>query len=163
MISDITVSCNVKVLWIGGNHTIGEDEQLYSILTNPSTMLEILIMNYTALSSRAAIALFTALKDNNKLKELYIGHNNITDDASDTIIAALQRNSCLVGLYMENNPMTGEAIVNILNGVRDNNTLAMLYLPKYPEDISKKISLLEVVISMKRQSRGSQVKLEIDY
>ena len=69
IISDITVSCNVKELWINGNHTIGEDEQLYSILTNPSTMLETLDMDSTALSSRAAIALFTALKDNNSLKD----------------------------------------------------------------------------------------------
>ena len=39
MISDFTVSCHVKVLLIHNNYTIGEDEQLYSILTNPSTML----------------------------------------------------------------------------------------------------------------------------
>ena len=163
IISDITVSCNVKELWINDNHTIGEDEQLYSILTNPSTMLEILYMDNTALSSRAAIALFTALKDNNSLKVLNIGLNDVTGDASDAITTALQRNSCLVRLYMYHNPLTGEAIVNIVNALRGNNTLAVLRLPKCPEDIRKRISSLQEVINMKRQSRGCQVKLEIDY
>ena len=162
IISDITVSCNVKVLAIIGNHTIGEDEQLYSILTNPSTMLETLNMIDTALSSRAAIALFTALKDNNSLKELYIPINDVTD-ASDAITTALQRNSCLDRLRMDHNPLTGEAIVNIVNALRGNNTLSLLWLPECPEDISKRISSLQEVINMKRQSRGCQVKLEIDY
>ena len=161
IISDITVSCNVKMLMINGNHTIGEDEQLYSILTNPSTMLETLYMYNTALSSRAAIALFTALKNNISLKELNITINDVTDDASDAITTALQRNSCLVKLYMDHNPLTGEAIVNIVNALRGNNTLSLLWLPKCPEDISKRISSLQEVINMKRQSRGCQVNLEI--
>ena len=163
IISDITVSCNVEELAISDNHTIGEDEQLYSILTNPSTMLEILDMYNTALSSRAAIALFTALKDNNSLKKLNIDYNDVTDDASDAITTALQRNSCLVKLHMDNNPLTGEAIVNIVNALRGNNTLKVLRLPKCPGDISKRTSSLQEVINMKRQSRGCQVKLEIDY
>ena len=163
IISDITVSCNVKVLAIDGNHTIGEDEQLYSILTNPSTMLETLNMYNTALSSRAAIALFTALKDNNSLKVLNIAYNDVTDDASDAITTALQRNSCLFVLRMDHNPLTGEAIVNIVNALGGNNTLSLLWLPKYPEDISKRISSLQEVINMKGQSRGCQVKLEINY
>ena len=163
IISDIAVSCNVKVLVINGNHTIGEDEQLYSILTNPSTMLETLNMDNTALSSRAAIALFTALKDNNSLKWLDIAHNDVTDDASDAITTALQRNSCLVELDMTHNPLTGEAIVNIVNALGGNNTLPVLWLPKCPEDISKRISSLQEVINMKRQSRGCQVKLKINY
>ena len=120
-------------------------------------------MHNTALSSRAAIALFTALKDNNSLKVLYIHSNDVTDDASDAITTALQRNSCLVELYMDDNPLTGEAIVNIVNALRGNNTLAVLWLPKCPEDISKRISSLQEVINMNRQSRGCQVKLEIEY
>ena len=163
IISDITFSCNVKMLVIESNYTIGEDEQLYSILTNPSTMLETLNMVDTALSSRAAIALFTALKDNKKLKVLNIAHNDVTDDASDAIITALQRNSYLVELHMHHNPLTGEAIVNVVNALKGNNTLAVLRLPICLEDISKRISSLQEVINMKRQSRGCQVKLKIDY
>ena len=75
LISDITVKCKVKTLVITGNDTIGDNKQLYSILSSPSTMLEEPWINYTKLSTRAAIALFTALKDNNKLKWLYIDRN----------------------------------------------------------------------------------------
>ena len=35
LISELTVKCKVKVLVITGNYTIGEDQQLYSMLTNP--------------------------------------------------------------------------------------------------------------------------------
>ena len=162
MISDITVSCKVKVLWLDGNYTIGENEQLYSILTNPSTMLETLYMGNTQLSNRAAITLFNALKDNKKLKELGITYNDVTDDASDAITTALERNSCLVTLYLYNNPLTGEAIVNIVNSLKgNNNTLELLRLPTCPEDINKRICCLQEVINEKRESQGCQVKLRI--
>ena len=163
LISDIVVTCEVKELRINSNYTIGENEHLYSILSNPSTMLEELHMENTKLSSRAAIALFTALKDNNKLKELHIGSNAITDDACAAITTALERNSCLVRLDMYNNPLTGEAIVNIVNGLKVNNTLKLLWLPKCPEDIKKTISSLQEVINKNRESRGCQVKLRIYY
>ena len=164
MISDITVSCKVKELWLIGNYTIGGDEQLYSTLTNPSTMLETLIMFNTRLSSRAAITLFNTLKDNNKLKELNIADNDVTDDASDAITTALERNSCLVKLHMYDNPLTGEAIVNIVNSLKgNNNTLAELWLPTCPEDIKQRISFLQEFINEKRESRECQVKLMIDY
>ena len=146
-----------------GNYTIGEDEQLYSILSNPSTMLERLSLCDTQLSSTAAIILFNTLKGNNKLKQLYINNNDVTDDASDAITTTLERNSCLVNLYMDRNPLTGEAIVNIVNGLKGNNTLARLWLPICPEDIQKRISCLREDINEKRESRGCQVKLSITY
>ena len=162
LIRDITMKCKVKRLWITGNVTIGDNEQLYSILSSPSTMLEGLWMYATKLSTRGAIALFTALKDNNKLKVLDIAFNAITDDACDAITAGLE-NNCLVALYMWSNPLTGEAIVNIVNSLKVNNTLAALWLPKCPEDNKKTISSLQQVINKNRESRGCQVKLEIDY
>ena len=163
LISDITVKCKVKELWIGGNDTIGEDEQLYSMLSSPSTMLEVLDMDNTQLSSRAAIALFTAVKDNNKLKKLNIDLNAITDDACDAITTALKCNNCLVTLYMYDNPLTDEAIVNIVNALKVNNTLEVLWLPQCPEGTEKTISSLQEVINKNRESRGCQVKLSIDY
>ena len=163
LISDITVKCKVKKLWIRGNHTIGEDDQLYSMLSHPSTMLEELYMWSTQLSSRAAIALFTAVKDNNKLKVLYINYNAITDDACDAITTALKSNNCLVRLYMDHNPLTGEAIVTIVNALKVNNTLSLLWLPLCPEGIEKIISSLQEVINKNRESRGCQVKLMIYY
>ena len=104
LIRDITVNCNVKMLRISDNHTIGEDEQLYSILTNPSTRLESLNMINTALSSRTAIALFNTLRNNTKLKCLYINYNDVIDDASDATATALKSNNCLVTLHMHRNP-----------------------------------------------------------
>ena len=163
LISDITVKCKVKELWINDNYTIGEDEQLYSMLSSPSTMLEGLYMENTQLSSRAAIALFTAVKDNNKLKELYITNNAITDDACDAMTTALKSNSCLVTLIMHYNPLTDEAIVNIVNALKVNNTLKLLGLLKCPEGTKKTISSLQEVINKNRESRGCQVKLSIDY
>ena len=161
LISDIAVKCKVKGLGITGNPTIGENEQLYSMLSNPSTVLEALDMDNTELSCRAAIAMFTAVKDNNKLKELHIINNAITDDACDAITTALERNSCLVRLIMYRNPLTGEAIVNIVNALKVNNTLQLLWLPDCPEDTKKTISSLQEVINKNRQSRGCQVKLRI--
>ena len=163
LISDIIVKCKVKVLRINGNHTIGEDEQLYSMLSSPSTMLEELHMYYTQLSSRAAIALFTAVKDNNKLKRLYIANNAITDDACDAMTTALKSNNCLVTLFMYDNPLTGEAIVNIVNALKVNNTLQLLELPGCPEGTKKTISSLQEVINKNRESRGCQVKLRIGH
>jgi len=163
LISKLTVIYKVKKLGISDNDTVGEDEQLYSILTNSSTMLEELYMYNTELSSRAAIALFNALRYNNKLKKLYISYNAITDDACDAITTALERNSCLAELFMNHNPLTGEAILNILNGLEVNNTLAALGLSNCPEDIQKRIRSLQEVVNKKRESRGCEVKLWITY
>ena len=161
LLSELTVKCKVKRLVIIGNDTIGEDQQLYSMLTNPSTELEQLYMWGTRLSSRGAIALFTAVKENNKLKKLYIGDNAITDDACDVITTALQRNSCLVRLYMWGNPLSSEAIINIVRCLEVNNTMQILGLPDCPQDIQENIRSLQEVVNKKRESQGCQVELEI--
>ena len=158
LISDITIMCKVKKLGISGNFTVGENEQLYSMLTNPGTTVEKLYMDNTKLSSRAAIALFVSLKHNNYLKELSIAINEITDDVYDAMANTLERNSCLVLLHMNRNPLTAEAIVNTLNA---NNKLEQLGLPKFPEDIKERITSLQQVINKKRESRGCSVKLKI--
>ena len=163
LISELIVKCKVKLLGIGDNYTIGEDQQLYSMLSNPSTVLETLNMGYTQLSSTAATHLFTALKDNNKLKRLHIHYNAITDDACDAITTALERNSCLVKLSMYRNPLSSEAIINIVRCLEVNNTLQLLGLPECPQDIQQNIRSLQEVVSKKRESRGCQVKLEIKF
>ena len=79
------------------------------------------------------IALFKALKNNSKLKKLYIAYNDITSDVSDAITTALKNKSCLVALSMWRNPLwTSEAIVSLLNGLKTNNSLESLWLPKFP-------------------------------
>ena len=163
LISDLTVKCKVKELVISGNYTIGEDYQFYSIVTDPSNVLEQLYMYSTRLSSSAAITLFTALKDNNKLKWLDIEYNSITDDALDAITTALESNSCLVTLGMYGNPLSSEAIINIVRCLRDNNTLQLLGLPDCPEGVQGKIISLQEVVNEKRESRGCLVKLQIKF
>ena len=163
LISELTVKCKVKILGINGNRTIGEDQQLYSMLTNPSTELERLIMWGTRLSSKGARALFTSIMKNNKLKELHINYNPITDDACDVITTALQRNSCLVELRMYGNRLSSEAIINIVQCLEVNNTLQLLGLPDCPQAIQENIRSLQEVVNKKRESRGCQVKLKISY
>ena len=163
LISQLVVQYKVKELGIDYNYTIGEDQQLYSMLTNPSNVLEELIMWFTELSSTAATDLFTAVKENNKLKELYIDYNAITDDACAAITTALERNSCLVKLSMDNNPLSSEAIVNIVRCLEVNNTLQLLGLPDCPQDIQENIRSLQEVVNKKRESRGCQVKLKIEF
>ena len=159
--SELTVKCKVKILVIASNDTIGEDQQLYSMLTNPSTELEQLYMGRTSLSSRGARALFTSIMKNNKLKELNISLNAITDDACDVITTALQRNNCLVTLWMYSNRLSNEAIINIVRCLEANNTLQLLRLPDCPQAIQQNIRSLQEVVNKKRESRGCQVKLEI--
>ena len=163
LISELTVKCKVKELWITGNYTIGEDKQLYSMLTNNANVLEQLYMDYTKLSSRAATNLFESLKDNNKLKELYIGSNDITDDACDAITTALQKNSCLVKLSMHHNPVSSEAILTIVRCFVGNNTLQLVGLPMCPQDIQKEIKSLQKVVNKNRKSQGHHVELDIVY
>ena len=163
LISQLVVQYKVKRLWIDSNDTIGEDQQLYSMLTNPSNVLEGLFMWHTKLSSTAATDLFTAVKENNKLKVLNIVSNAITDDACAAITTALERNSCLVILSMWHNPLSSEAIVNIVRCLEVNNTLQLLGLPDCPQDIQENIRSLQEVVNKKRESRGCQVKLEIKF
>ena len=141
LISELTVKCKVKELWIDNNRTIGEDQQLYSMLTKPSSVQEKLIMVNTQLSSRTATDLFTAVKDINKLKKLYIEINAITDDACDAITTALESNSCLVKLNMYGNPLSSEAILNIVQCLKVNDTLQLIGLPKCNEDIQENITV----------------------
>ena len=151
------------MLWNSDNYTIGEDQQLFSMLTDPSNVLERLSMWGTGLSSSAAIALFTILKDNNKLKELYIDGNAITDDALDAITTTLESNSCLVILGMYGNPLSSEAITNVVECLEINNTLQLLGLPNFPYGIQQNIRSLKEVVIKKRESRGCLVKLEINF
>ena len=163
LISELTVICKVKELDISDNEFIGEDQQLYSILTDASNVLEYLNMWHTSLSSSAAVALFSALKDNNELKRLNIQSNNITDDAFDAITTALESNSCLVALTMCNNPLSNETIINIARCLEVNNALQLLRLSDCPECVKENIMSLQEVVNQKRESRGYLVELKIEF
>ena len=119
-IRDITISCRVKLLNISYNKTVGENERIYSIISDPSSMLEKLHMYYTKLSSSAAIKLFTALSEGKKLRVLNIAHNDITDEACDAIIMAM-KNTSLVELYMHSNPISEECTLLIFEALQHIN------------------------------------------
>ena len=127
-ISDITISCRVKKLNISNNNTVGEDERLYSIISDPSSVLEELYMKCTKLSSNGAIKLFAALSDSKKLRILGISKNDITDEACDAIIMVMKKNTSLAHLYMYDNPISGECSQLIVEALHHNNTLQRLLL-----------------------------------
>ena len=129
------------MLYISGNDTVGKDERLYSIISDPSSLLEELYMISTKLSSNAAIKLFTALSEGKKLRTLWIDYNNITVEACDAIIMAMKKNSSLVELSMYGNPISGECAQLIVQSPQLNNTLQRLWLLQYAEDVEKRITI----------------------
>ena len=160
-ISDITISCRVKVLDINDNKIVGEDERLYSIISDPNSMLEELYMDDDKLSSNAAIKLFTALSEGKKLRILRIRYNSITDEACDAIIMAMKKNTSLVELLMNRNPISEKCAQLIVEALQYNNTLQELLLPYYSEDAKKRISLSVEEVNKKRESRECKVKLNV--
>ena len=161
-ISNITISCKVKTLNISHNNTVGEDERLYSIISDLSSMLEKLYMNSIKLSSSAAIKLFAALSDGKKLRFLNIAYNDITDEACDAITMAMKNNTSLVKLYMYGNPISGECAQLVVQALQHHNTLQELWLPSYSNDVKERIRLSAEEVN-KRRSRNCQVKLKIRY
>ena len=160
-ISDLTISCGVKTLLIGNNNTVGEDDRLYRIITDDSSMVEELWMTGANLSSCGAIKLFTALSEANTLRVLRISHNDITDEACLTINMAMTKNTSLVELYMHHNAISGECAQLIVQALQYNNTLQQLYLNEYPDDVKEKIRSLEDAINKLREAYGYRVMLKI--
>ena len=163
-ISDITINCRVKELRISDNSTIGKDEWLSSIISDPSSMLEVLHMYSTKLSSSVAVKIFTALSEHNTLRILRIHNNDITDEACDAIVMAMKKNTSLVELRMDGNPISGECAQLIVEAIQHNNTLQLLSLPfNYPHHVKEKIGLSVEEINKNRESRECKVKLELHF
>ena len=66
------------------------------------------------------------MKDNNKLKELDIDINDITDCAIEALATALAINKSLVKLSVSHNHVSGEAAIALLQVLRSNDTLQKL-------------------------------------
>ncbi|XP_065888720.1 F-actin-uncapping protein LRRC16A-like [Dysidea avara] len=162
-INDLIIHCRVEELNINGNDTMGEDPALYNMLTHPSSRLVRLYMSYTSLSSPSAITLFTELAKGNKLKELDISNNLITDEACDVTATAMKNNTSLVRLEMWGNEISGEAAQCLVQALNNNNTLEDLWLPLYSEDVEMRIRSLQEQINENRESRGCQAKLNITW
>ena len=160
LICDIVLSCKVEVLLIRDN-PIKESTKLYTTLTHPSCMLMRLYLDNTKLSSTTARILFTAVKDTNKLKELYVSHNVIKDDVADDITEALIMNMSLVKLVMMDNPISWKATVTILQALRSNYILQELVVPRYDLEIQNRIKSIEREINKGRRSQAIQMKLTV--
>ena len=163
LVSNVALNCRVKKLVLDYNETIGENEQLYSMLSHPSTTLEVLSIYEIKLSSRAANILFTALEYNSTLKILSVEGNDITDDTCPSIANMIKLNNCLVKLWMRFNPISAEAILLILQALQFNNTLRTLRLPNHPKDVKTNIKSTEKKINKLRECQGFHVKLIIDF
>ena len=152
-LTDIVITCGVKMLNISYNKTIGQTEEFFpTILSSPSSMIETLYINDINLSTRAAIMIFTALKGKKtKLKLLGMANNDITDDACDVLAETLQVNSTLEYLYIYGNKISKEASKLILNSLRHNNTLTHLWLTYYSEDDNKQLFALHNIVNEERK------------
>ena len=163
-LSDIVINCRVRVLSIGYNKTIGQTEEFFpTILSSPS--LETLYIANINLSSRAAIMIFTALKEKKtKLKKLLMADNDVTADARDVLAETLQVNSTLEELNIHGNTISKEALRLILNSLRHNNTLTELLVPSnYSEGDNKQILALRDIVNDERKRRGCQAKLNVKF
>ena len=163
-LSDIVINCRVRLLGISNNKTIGQTEEFFpTILSSPS--LEILYIADINLSSRAAIMIFTALKEKKtKLKRLGMDDNDVTDDACDVIAETLQVNSTLEWLSIHGNKISKEALQLIVMSLRLNNTLTELLVPSnYSEGDNKQILALRDIVNEERKRRGCQAKLNVKF
>jgi len=163
-LSDIIITCKVKVLYISDNKAVGATPHFTTTLAHPSCVIEELDMSHNNYpSTRWAIELFSSLRENKTVKVLLIDGNNISDDECDVICDVLRVNNSLRVLMMYRNPITGQASLLILDALKDNNTLELLILPHYPDNNTKEITSLQQVVNKKRTRRGCDVKLKIEF
>ena len=161
-ISDLTINCRVQKLWINDNRIVGEDETLYRLITDRSSVLEELYMNSIKLSPIGAILLFTALSKAKKLRVLWIRDNDISDDASEAIIKAMKENTSLEELQMYKNPISGTCACHIVQALQNNQILQRLYLDRVSHhDWREEILALQRKINQKRKRHRCQVKLQV--
>ena len=163
-IGDLAISCRAQALSVSGNKTVGEDDGLYKVITNHSSMVEELYMWSIKLSSAAAIKLFIALSEARKLKILEIDSNDVNDEACESIVEAVKKNTSLIKLSLCKNPISIECAYVIVEALQHNHVLQQLTLNRdYSHDGKEKIRSLQKDANMKRETCGSHVTLEIDY
>ena len=162
-ISNIALSCKIKKVIISGNPTIGDNKELYTMLSHPSSVVDSLHMNSSALSSTACRALFAAVKDAIKLQHLSISRNCITDDAANDIANALAVNKSLQRLEIHGNPISGEGLQVILQALRTNKKLMKLKLPNCPSASKEKITLFKNEINHLRTKQGVVQHLDVTF
>jgi len=105
--------------------------------------------------------LFTALANGNKLKQLDISCNDITDEACNEIATSLKTISSVLQLKMINVNISAEAAQSIVKALNCNDTLELLQMPQYSETEKKVITSLQQEVMQNRQKRDCQTNLEI--
>ena len=163
ILSDIVIKCTVEKMTVMGSQTIGENAELYSMLTHASSMLCILNMHNIALSPNGAKMLFAALKHSKRLLELTITDNAINDNSANVMADALAVNTSLLILGLCGNPITGEGILILLQAIHLNNTLAIMYVSNYPTPIKDKIKSLEKEINKTRKLQQKSKFLDVAF
>ena len=163
LVTNIVLTCAVEVLWISGNRAIGESQELYKMLTDSSSMLTRLNLHSTSLSTVAARSIFTALKSTNKLKELWIYNNLITDDVADDVTAALTVNRSLEVLWMHRNPISEGTIATIVCSLKSNYTLQLLYVTVQSSAVKDRIRATEQEVNTNRRFEGVKSRLALHY
>ena len=159
-LADIVTTCEVKVLNINYNKTIGQTEEFFPKILSPSSIIHTLLITGTNLTSKLAITIFSLLKET-KLKVLAMADNDVTDEAHDTIAKTLQVNTTLEHLNIHGNKISKEASQIILDHLRHNNTLTNLFLPsKYSEYDNKQILKL---LDEERKCHGHYTKLNVKF
>jgi len=162
-VKDLTIHCKVKGLWISGNPSIGEDHSFFDILSHPFSELTSLTILNTELSSCAVISLFTELAKGNILEQLRINFSDITSDTYDVICAAMKENTSLVRLFMNTYRVSVEDAQQTVKALHLNNTLQELFLYPYSDNIKENLIFLQDELNKKRESRGSKVKLHVEF
>ena len=165
LIKDIIISCKVEVLWISYNDFVGETKHFSSILSDSASMLQVLYARFNKLSSNAAISIFTALRNAkySQLRLLEISSNNITDDACMVIAITMKINKSLKRLEMYKTSISIKGVEILLKALQSNTTLATLGLPKYSNDDTSKIRLLQRIVNDKRKECNCSVELKINF
>ena len=141
--------------------SLSEDDSLFSILSDPSSMIEELYMASTNLSCSATVKLFTAVGESKKLRILGVTDNDIKGEACDAIIVAMKKNTSLVELWMNATPISGDQAQLIIQALQENNILQWLQLPYYNKGVRERISSSAAEVNQMRKSCNCQVKLEI--
>ena len=122
IISDIVIKFQVIMLGIRYNKGIGEDDQFYMMLTNPSSKLEKIDISCTNLPKK----FFIALGKSKRLKELYITDNHLNNKAYKAMMKGIKRNSSLIKLAMYRNPISITHRQQIIEALRHKQHLHLI-------------------------------------
>ena len=155
-ISGITLSCKVKRLSLRHNISVGEDEQLYTMLSHPSSLLTYLNMCYTSLSSLSAKELFTAMKNSDKMQCLFVNSNDIDDEAVDTIATTVKHHTSLHALWIWDNPISIKAMQVILEALQTNDTLEILWVSFYNRAVRRGMKSIKKKINEARRKNKAK-------